>query len=79
MYGLYRRYMSGLRDTANMTLMTHYSSVTPYGQSGSWGLMEWMDQQPATAPKLQVGSWADRGAEKEMRASGGSRYMSGWS
>jgi hypothetical protein len=54
MKGIYESYMHGLRG-ANVSLVMHYSSVTTYSQYGSWGLMEWMDQDPNTAPKLQVG------------------------
>ena len=53
MEGIYTRYLQDLVD-ANLTLVMHYSSVTPYSQYGSWGLMEWMDQDPTKAPKLRV-------------------------
>lgn len=61
MYRLYTRYLNGLKG-ANLSLVCHYSSVTAYSRYGSWGLMEWMDQDPRTAPKLQVGPRAWRRA-----------------
>ena len=56
MAGLYHLYLQGLVN-ANLTLANHFSSVVAWGASGFWGLMQWMDQDPATAPKLQVGCW----------------------
>lgn len=54
MYRLYRQYMSRLRSEAGMTHISHYSSIGAYSKYGSWGLMEWGDQEPSTAPKLMA-------------------------
>jgi hypothetical protein len=54
MYGLYKQYMNGL-VAAGMNLFVHYSSITWYTAGQSFGLQEWMDQDPATAYKLNVG------------------------
>jgi hypothetical protein len=32
----------------------HYSNVTAYTKYGSWGALEYEDQDPATAPKYQA-------------------------
>ena len=53
MYGLYQTYLNGL-IAKNVSLIAHYSSIGAYSRYGSWGLMEWMDQEPSTAHKLRA-------------------------
>jgi hypothetical protein len=50
MYGLYQRYYAGLAK-AGVQLITQFDSMG----GTTWGLAEWQDQDPKTAPKLQVG------------------------
>jgi hypothetical protein len=49
MYGLYQRYYAGLAK-AGVQLITQFDSMG----GTTWGLSEWQDQDPKTAPKLQV-------------------------
>uniref|UniRef100_A0A383V938 EGF-like domain-containing protein n=1 Tax=Tetradesmus obliquus TaxID=3088 RepID=A0A383V938_TETOB len=49
MYGLYQRYYTGL-VTAGVQLITQFDSMG----GPTWGLSEWQDQDPKTAPKLQA-------------------------
>lgn len=51
MYGLYQRYYTGL-VIAGVQLITQFDSMG----GPTWGLSEWQDQDPKTAPKLQVGA-----------------------
>ena len=53
MSGLYSRYLSGL-VSAGVSRIVHFSSLGAASRFGSWGLAEWQDQDPATAPKQQV-------------------------
>eukprot|EP00198_Chlamydomonas_reinhardtii_P009567 XP_001698904.1 predicted protein [Chlamydomonas reinhardtii] len=53
MSGLYSRYLSGL-VSAGVSRIVHFSSLGAASRFGSWGLAEWQDQDPATAPKQQA-------------------------
>jgi hypothetical protein len=54
MYGLYQRYYAGLAK-AGVRLIIQFDSMG----GTTWGLSEWQDQDPKTAPKLQVGRCHD--------------------
>ncbi|KAG2422805.1 hypothetical protein HXX76_015752 [Chlamydomonas incerta] len=52
MAALYTRYLAGLA-AAGVSRTVHFSSVGAFSRYGAWGLAEWQDQDPATAPKQQ--------------------------
>ena len=53
MSALYTQYLSQW-VTAGGDLFAHYSDVTSYTRYGSWGSLEYQDQDPSTAPKYQA-------------------------
>lgn len=50
---LYRRQLNGWR-LAGGRLFAAFSSMCRYGKWGSWGLLEFFDQDPETAPKYRA-------------------------
>ncbi|MCI0587488.1 MAG: BACON domain-containing protein [Planctomycetes bacterium] len=50
MYLLYLQLLDGWRTLGGKTLVA-FASMSRYTQFGRWGLLEWHDQDPATAPK----------------------------
>jgi calcineurin-like phosphoesterase len=50
MKGLYTKYLTGLKNVG-VDLITHYSSVGKYTEYGSWGLLEYQDENINEAPK----------------------------
>jgi len=50
MRDIYVRYHEVLED-AGMSMIAQFTSVSQYGQYGSWGLRESTDQDPTSAPK----------------------------
>jgi len=53
MYEAYKRFLSIWREKIGDTLMM-YDSVTPVGKSGAWGLLEYLGQPVAEAPKMRA-------------------------
>lgn len=53
MFWLYMAYLEGWKNAGGELLMPYYSSGRP-GRFGSWGALEWGDQDPATAPKYMA-------------------------
>jgi len=51
---LYREYLKYWFDTANSGLFVNFSYVSPPGQYGSWGILEYQDQPISEAPKYQA-------------------------
>ena len=58
MEDVYDRYHAAWAD-AGGGLMCHFSSVTAWGKHGSWGLLQYADDDPEASPKLRaVRRWA---------------------
>ena len=53
MGGLYATYLEAWK-AAGGTRFVHFSSMSRYGKSGSWGALERHDQDPAAAPKYSA-------------------------
>jgi hypothetical protein len=53
MYSLYTRYLQNW-IAAGGDLFLHFTDVGGYTKWGSWGALEYQDQDPATAPKFQA-------------------------
>lgn len=54
----YQRYLDGWKQNGG-GVFCHFSSVAPNSKWGSWGLLQYMDDDPSRSPKLQaVFAWA---------------------
>jgi len=53
MYDAYKRYLNLWRRQIGDTIML-YASVQPIGKNGSWGLLEYLGQPLAEAPKMRA-------------------------
>jgi hypothetical protein len=53
MASIYERYYAGW-EQAGGGLLCHFSSVSAWGRYGSWGLLEYADQPPASSPKFSA-------------------------
>ncbi|MGC6486303.1 MAG: hypothetical protein ACON4Z_01540 [Planctomycetota bacterium] len=61
---VYDRYHAAWSE-AGGGLMCHFSSVTAWSKYGSWGLLQYADDDPAASPKLRaVRSWARAQGQK---------------
>jgi hypothetical protein len=53
MYNALTTYLNGL-VTSGVKLINHFQHMGQYSSRGSWGLLEWNDQDTKTSPKWQV-------------------------
>ncbi len=53
MAALYAQHLANWKE-AGGTLFVHFSSMGKYGDTGSWGALEWPDQGRAEAPKYRA-------------------------
>jgi hypothetical protein len=51
---LYRKYFAHWSEVTGGNLFCHWTATGKYGRHGSWGLLEWRTQDPATSPKYQA-------------------------
>ena len=57
MFWLYIGYLEGWKNAGGDLLLPYYSTGRP-GRYGSWGALEYADQDPLTAPKyLALRAW----------------------
>jgi hypothetical protein len=55
---LYRRYLDAWKR-AGGDLFCHFNSVEPWSKWGSWGMLQYQDEDPAKSPKfLEAMRWA---------------------
>ena len=54
MYDLYHQYIDTWNQETNRSLMCLFDSVSSYGDSGSWGLMEYDGQPVSQAHKYRA-------------------------
>jgi hypothetical protein len=53
MKNLYTTYLNQWK-AAGGKMFVNYTSVFPVGKDGSWGMLEFQDQEPGLAPKYQA-------------------------
>lgn len=53
MYNAFTTYLNAL-VTSGVKLVNHFQHMGRYSAGGSWGLLEWNDQDTRTSPKWQV-------------------------
>jgi hypothetical protein len=55
---IYKRYLTGWQDHGG-DLLCHFSSVGQWSKWGSWGSLQYADENPAASPKYSaIMDWA---------------------